>query len=253
MSRLFKPSRSRLAIANPTIEDALTAFLKKPLFFEAKAKTREDQRQVAIELLRSYIYYHGHKSLLADDQDLHDQFFQKKMPDHLGYHEIFGPAKIPQLLPGFLTFITYEITPVASQKFVQSTCLTIEELSLWLIRNGHIDGETGEEAAYRSAEAGRNLPRAMRALKRLHNEAQMASREEIRWTAEGESEKYKIVRLTSDLLYLENEDGETAGPIKISQKVKRDLEIGWEMHCSLVKPHGVWKITGLGGIFPRPG
>jgi hypothetical protein len=252
MSLLLDPaSDDALEIITPTIEDVLRAFSKKPLFFTTSV--RADERETAIELLRNYIYYHGPKSLSAADRDLHDRYFQKKMPNHRGYHEIFSPTKIPQLLPGFFTFLSFEITPVASQKFVQSTCLTVEELCLWLIKHGHLDAEVGEEAAYRSAEAARNLPRAMRALKRLHNEAQLDSGEEIRWTAEGESEKYQIVRLGSNMLWLENEDGERAGPIKISDKIKRDLEIGWEMHCSLVKVHSIWKIIGLGGIYARPG
>jgi hypothetical protein len=262
MSHLLKPSH--LDIAAPTIEDTLKRFLKTPLFFSGKfdqsgnhansRKVGADQRETTIELLQSYLYYHGHLSLSPGERRLYDSYSQRKMPDHRGYHQIFGPAKIPQLLPDFLTFLSYEITPVASQKFVQSTCMTLEELSLWLIKHRYIDAEVGEEAAFRAAEAGHNLPRAMRALKRLHSEAQALANidmgDEVRWTADGEAEKYKIVRLTSDFIWLETAGGERAGPIKISGKIKGDLEVGWEVHCSLVKLHGQWKIIGLGGIFP---
>lgn len=252
MSQLLDPCSDALPPEDsPTIEDALQAFLKTPFLFGAKVKAVE--RETAIELLASYVYYHGHKSLPPAGCRQLDQSFQKTTTAQLGFHQVFGPEKLPHLLPGFLTFLTYEIMPVASQKFVQSTAWTIEELFLWLIRAGHIGAEEGEEAAYRSSEAARNLPRAMRALKRLVTEAQVNSAEEIRWTTEGQSERYTIVRLASNMLWLQNPDGESAGPIKINEKIKRDLEIGWEMRGILVKLHGTWKIVGLGGIFPGPG
>jgi hypothetical protein len=92
----------------------------------------------------------------------------------------------------------------------------------------------------------------MRALRRLHREAQEWSDEEIRWTSEGESEKFKIVRLAPGAIWLQNDEGTRVGPLKISDKIKRDLEVGWEVHCSLIKLRSQWQLTGLGGIFPYP-
>jgi hypothetical protein len=181
-----------------------------------------------------------------------DQYFQLKVPAHRGFHQVFGPAKIPSLLPDFFCFMSYEISPVASQKFVQGTCRTMEDLMLWLTREGHIDTEIGEDSAFSCAEAARNLPRAMRALRRLHRETQEASREEIRWTGEGESDRFTIVRLTPGAIWLADDEGERVGPLKIGDKIKNSLELGWEIHCSLVKLRNHWRLTGLGGIYPYP-
>ena len=69
MSLLSEPaSDDVLEITSPTIEDVLRAFPMKPLFFTKSV--RADERETAIELLRSYIYYHGPKSLSAADRDL---------------------------------------------------------------------------------------------------------------------------------------------------------------------------------------
>jgi len=187
-------------IASPTMEETFKTFLKAPLY--CRSKTEAMDRENTIELLQSYACYHGHKSLSPRERSLLQRYLQRKAPEQCSYHQVFGPAKIPELLPDFFTFMAYEIVPVASQKFVQSTCLTIEELSLWLIKEGHISLEVGEEAAYRCAQAARDLPRAMRAVKRLFRDSQNESSEEIRWTGEGESEKYKIVRLASNFIWL---------------------------------------------------
>ncbi len=237
-------------IASPTIEDTLQDFLRAPLFVPVRAEA--EARETAIDLFRSYVYYHGHSGLSPTEQQLLERYFHLKVPEHRGFHQIFGPAKIPSLLPDFLCFLSCEISPVASQKFVVATCRTMEELMLWLTKEGHIDGETGERAAYDCAQAARNLPRAMRALRRLHREAQEWSDEEIRWTSEGESEKFKIVRLAPGAIWLQNDEGTRVGPLKISDKIKRDLEVGWEVHCSLIKLRSQWQLTGLGGIFPYP-
>ncbi len=239
-----------LDIASPTMEETFKAFLKAPLFY--RSKTEAMDRENTIEILQSYACYHGHKSLSSQDRSLLDGYQQREAVEQRGYHQLFGPGKIPELLPDFFTFMAYEIVPVASQKFVLSTCLTMEELCLWMIRENQINSDEGEEAAYRCAEAARNLPRAMRAVKRLYRDLQNESSEEIRWTSEGEAEKYKIVRLASNFIWLESEGGERCGPLKISDKIKSNLEVGWEIHCSLVKLHSQWKITGLGGIFPYP-
>jgi len=235
-------------IAKPTIEETLSDFLKDPLF--STDAIRADERETALELFRSYLYYHGRNYLSPGELALHDSFMQKAPPDHKGFHQIFGPAKIPQMVPPFLNFLARELTPVAAQKFISRTCSIVEELCLWLIKEGLALPEEAEDAACRAAAAASWLPRAMRALKRLHKDAQLETREEVRWTSGGESECYRIARLHSNMLWLENEEGETVGPITISAKIKTELEVGWEMHCNLIKRGGRWMIIGLGGIFP---
>jgi len=235
------------SVHSPSIEETLVAFVKEPLFFAAKL--RADQRATAVDLLRSYICYHGAAWLAAADENMEEQRRQLGPTGQRSLQHILSAEKIPLLLPGFFAFLSREISPVASQTFVKCACLAMEELSLWLIKNGHIDPEIGEEAAYHACQAGRNLPRAMRALKRLHQEAQLFSEQEVRWTAEGESEKYTIVRLAPKLLYLEDENGEKVGPVRISENTRRDLETGWELHCCLAQVQGRWILTGLGGIF----
>lgn len=241
-------AQKKLAIATPTLEEALNNFLKEPLF--CTGKIRADERETAVELLRSFVYYNGCHFLSPAERAFHDEHFNQAPPEHKGFHQIFGPAKIALLMLPFLDFMAREMAHVASQKFIIATCLSLEEFCLWLIKHGLLDPEIGEELAYSAAEASRNLPRAMRATKRLHQEAQAETSEEIRWLGLSESEHYRIARLHSNMLWLESEEGETIGPINVSARVKVDLEIGWEMHCSLIKRHNRWVIGGLGGVFP---
>jgi len=211
-------------IATLTIEDSLGNFLQDPLF--VTQNIRADERETALELLRSYMYYHGYNFLSPGERAMHDRYFQQAPPEHKGFHQIFGPAKIPHLVAPFLNFLARELTPVASQKFISATCQIVEELCLWLIKENLALEEEAEDAACRAAAAVNWLPRAMRALKRLHKEAQMETTEEVRWTAHGESECFRIARLHSNMLWLENEDGETVGPITISARAKVELEVG---------------------------
>jgi hypothetical protein len=245
---IVEPSRTE--IANPTLEDVFELFRKTHVFRNNSKEA--DQKDTTLELLTSFAYYHGHNCLSTADRSLLDKYQKKKVPEHRGFHQIFGPARLPDLVPDFLTFMAYEIAPVASQKFVQTTCRDLEDLCLWMLREGYLDLDPGEEAAYRCAQAGRNLPRAMRALKLLFREAQRFSSEEVRWTADGESEKYIIARLAPTQLWLEDDSGERIGPLAAGHKIKTNLEVGWIIHCSLGKEAGQWKITGLGGIFPYP-
>jgi len=248
MTQTFKVAEKKAE--GTTIEMVLRDFLQAstPLLHQA----RPDEREKSVDLLRSYICYHSHKVFSSSSPPLSVTYDPLAQVGQRGLHEILSPSMIPTLLPGFITFLTFEITPVASQRFVRAIGLTMEELTIWLIREGHIGLEEGEESAYRSSEAARNLPKAMRALKRLHRET-LEGREEAEttWSDAGELEHYTIARLAPGLLWLENESGRI-GPVKISEKVRIDLQAGWQIHCVVSRTNTAWQITGLGGIFPMP-
>ena len=245
---------TRYQVASPTIDQCLRDFLARPLYLPGRLKC--DDRESTIDMFKSYAFYHGHSSLSQEGrrllQEQQSQSHSQKTAVPQGYQHIFGPDKIPALLPEFFIFLSYEMTPVASQKFLRSVCLNLEELCLWLIREDLIDQDEGEEAGSLCRLAADNLPRAMRALRQIHKLAQAESQEEIRWTAEGESEIYTITRLASRFVWLESREGEKAGPIEVGEKARANLELGWEIHCSLIKLHSQWQIIGLGGIYPFP-
>ena len=229
-----------------TIEDSFKLFVANPLFAVTNVACHE--RETALDLLRSYICYNGGFALVADEAAILAHFCDLPYPERKAFHQLFTPVKIPLLIDGFISFLASEMMPVASQKFVRSVCQSVEEYCLWLVKHEYVELESGEEAAYRLAEAARELPKAMRALKRLHTDLYERQQDN---TAAPQIETFKIVKLGGDSLWLNDEDNQTIGPVKVGEKVRRELKIGWELRCSLLKRTDHWQIADLGGIRPR--
>ncbi|MBU6455492.1 MAG: hypothetical protein KGS72_27215 [Cyanobacteria bacterium REEB67] len=237
----------------PTLEktfaDYLAARARFPSCGPATAP-RADEREVAIDLLRSFAHHNGHRTL----SPLEAQEFQRQqqeangLQNYRGFEQIFGPSKIPPLIGDFIEFLSYDLYHDASQKFVRVTCQTLEDYCLWLTRHDLIDPADGEEAAFHLAELGRKLPRARRALRRLLEEAR--KRDET--TDDEPGQKYLIHELRNGLIWLEDIDGAVVGPIKVGEKNRRDLDRGWEIHCSLRRVHNYWLISAVGSIHPLP-
>jgi Sec-independent protein translocase protein TatA len=244
------------AIAAPTIEKTFTDYLAVRSSFPSHSisadSPRADEREIAIDMLRSFVHYNGHRALNPAEASKFQRQLQtaSDLKDYRGFEQTFGPNKLPALITSFIEFLTYDLYHQAGQRFVRVTCLTLEDYCLWLVRQNLIDPADGEEAACRLAELGRNLPRARRAMRRLLNEARKLELSENE--SDQPRQKYLIRHRRDGLLWLENEDGEVVGPVKVGEKNRRDLESGWEMDCSLTRVHNCWRISALGGIHPLP-
>ncbi len=240
-------------IASPTIEEVFGAFLadqRKRLKPKAYRQYEE-----TIDLLRENLNGYAHQSLSKLERTLFEKHFDAVGGSHREFCQVFGPDKIPQEVPGFLTWYLIRKV-VCDAAFTKAAARAAKELAQWLVEEGHVpQGETAEKIEEISVAAA-DLPRAEKA-------AGLLSEACLDWDgdpSELEDDDYldfdhfTVKKVEPGKLWLEycstGPKYTTVGPITVPKAASKLLESGWEIACALAKIRGRWRIVEGATVYP---
>jgi hypothetical protein len=226
-----------------TIDEALDAFLAEQRG-RLSANTLRNYEHV-VSLLRSSLNVYAYESL----DELEQKRWQKAFDagDEEAFTKLFGPEKIVDHLGGFLGYFMVRKV-MAGEGLLRASGTVTKRLASWLHEQGYISEDERADALERGGDAARELPRADRLGRLLHEEMQKTPRfdpddiPEEHWV----EDSLTIERVEPGELWFE--DG--IGPVRVSTEASDLAEVGWGVNIVLAQLRGEWRIAELGFVYP---
>lgn len=226
----------------PTIDQAMESFLSAK---RAATKRRAFRNYAEIvELLELSLNGSAYDSLDRFERRRWEQAFEAG--DEEAFTKLFGPDKIPPHLGAFLG--DFMIRKVAAPATLTAAAGPVtKELVEWLAAQGWIEATPLADAVERSEDAARDLPRAERLGRLLHEQAQ---RSRIDQDALADDDYVEdtlwIERVEPSALWFEGD----IGPVPVSSGAAKLAQPGWSMYVVLGRTAGTWHVLEVGNVCP---
>jgi hypothetical protein len=226
-----------------TIDEALGAFVAEQSE-RLGPKTLRNYEEVVF-LLRSSLNSYAYDSLDALERKRWRKAFDDG--DEEAFTRLFGPEKIVNHLGEFLGYFMVRKV-MASEDLLRASGTVTKKLAAWLHEQGYIGDEQRAEAARRGGDAGRDLPKAERLGRLLH--------EEMERTPPFDSQGVPDERWVEDFLTIERVEPGVLwfeggiGPVRVSKEASDLAEVGWGLNIVLAQLRGEWRIVELGFVYP---
>jgi hypothetical protein len=237
--------------ANPNIEQVLQEFLaeqKRRLKPAAFAKY-----DGVVDLFRSYLDGYGHDGLSRAESALFEKHYDAKGREHREFCQIFGPDKITESFGGFLGYFMIRKV-LAGEDLKRAAGTVTKKLSRWLAEMKYISSEASIEGAEEGAAAARDLPKAERAARIIHEDANRTALDPNAFNDDDyqDFDHYTIGKIAPGELWLDYYvgGGDRIGPVRIPEKASALLRPGWTVSCSLGRVRGRWVILEMGNVYP---
>ena len=120
--------KAQMTTAAPTIErtcaDYLAVRSSFPCHSASADSPRADERENAIDMLRSFVHYNGHRALSPAEASSFERQLQttSDLSDYRGFEQTFGPNKLPALIASCPFKIIGINTIVLPIKIVRMDC-----------------------------------------------------------------------------------------------------------------------------------
>lgn len=226
-----------------TIDEAFDAFLAEQRE-RLSPKTLRNYEEVVF-LLRSSLNGYAYDSL----DELEQKRWRKAFGagDEEAFTKLFGPEKVVEHLGEFLGyFMVRKVT--AGEDLLRASGTVTKKLAAWLHEQGYISEDQRADALERGGDAARELPRADRLGRLLHEEMEKTpyfDPDEVpdeHWI----EDFLTIARVEPGELWFE--DG--IGPVRVSKEGSDLAEVGWGVNIVLAQLRGEWRIVELGFVYP---
>lgn len=226
----------------PTIDQALASFLAEK---QAATKQRAFRNYSdIIDLLKSSLNGYAYDSLDGFERGRWETVFQAG--DEEAFTRLFGPDKIPPHLGEFLGYFMIRKVIVPTTLTAAAGRVT-RELVEWLAEQGWIEATAMADAVERSDDAARDLPKAERLGRLLHEEAQRSRIDQDALADEDYVEDYlTIERVEPTALWFEG----GIGPVPVSPAAARLAQPGWSINVVLGRKAGKWHVLEVGNVYP---
>jgi len=226
----------------PTIDQALESFLTakraatKPPAFRNYADI--------VDLLTHSLNGYAYDSLDRFERRRWEQAFEAG--DEAAFTRLFGPDKIPPHLGEFLGYFMIRKVIVPATLTAAAGRVT-KELVEWMAEQGWIEAAALADAVERSDDAARDLPRAERLGRMLHEQAQGTRIDQSALADEDYVEDTLwIERVDPRALWFEGD----IGPVPVSAAAAKLAQPGWSMYVVLGRTAGTWHVLEVGNVYP---
>jgi len=227
--------------AGPSIADLFAAFLADQRSRLAPRTWRKYESMV--ELLSDFLNGYGHQSLDPAERRLWEAVYEH---DEHAFVQLFGADKVADNLGGFLGH--FMIRKVAASEDLLRTAGTVtKKLALWLAQHGYLSVDDARGAAELGGDAARELPRAERLARLLHDHARRAPAD-----AAGDREVdfvedcLVIERVEPGVLWFERD----IGPVEVPEAASALAQPGWSLSVVLARRLGRWQLVDAGSVYP---
>ena len=234
-----------MKVANPTINEALAAFLagqKKAL----GAGTFRDY-EGAVSLLRHSLDGYAYQWLDRAEQ----AFWEKRWnaDEEAGsFCNTFGPEKIIPNLDEFLGYFMVRKV-IAGQDLLRAAGTVTKKLAAWLAEKGYAGAAEAGRAKALGRSAARDLPRA-EALSRIQYELGEGPAEG-RLVEEFEDDYAEIARVEPGRLWFHGTGGEPIGPVAVPRRASDLARVGWSVSALVLgRTRRGWRILEIGNVYP---
>ncbi|HKY31177.1 MAG TPA: hypothetical protein VJV23_01485 [Candidatus Polarisedimenticolia bacterium] len=231
-------------IASPTIAEVLEQFLEEQK--DRLAPRTWNQYDGIIQLLKSCLDGYGYQTLDKKDTALYERL-NGGTPE-INFCEIFGPGHI---LPSVGEFLGYFMVRkvIAGADTMRAAGTVTRKLAAWLGEKGYAEAKEAEEAGGRGKRAARELPRAEKLARMLHD-----------WTGGGSDpgrsaveDHFVVTRVETDKnrMWVEGMmDGRELGPIEVPERITRHLVPGWSISGIVGRKGKSWRLVEAWNVYP---
>lgn len=226
----------------PTIDEALAAFLAA----KQAAVTANAFRRYAdiVDLLKLSLNGYAYDTLNRFERRSWEKAVEDG--DEAAFTKLFGPDKIPEHLGEFLGYFMIRKVTVPAELTAAAGRVT-KELVEWLAEQSWIQAAAVADAVERSDDAGRDLPRAERLGRLLHEQARRTRIDQSALADEDYVEDYlAIERVEPSALWFEGD----IGPVPVSAAAARLAQPGWSINLALGRKGGKWHLLEVGNVYP---
>lgn len=235
-----------MKVANPTINEALAAFLAE----QQKALSARTFRDYegAVSLLRHSLDGYAYQWLDEAEQALWQQRWNAD-EEAGSFCNNFGPEKIIPNLDEFLGYFMVRKV-IAGQELLRAAGTVTKKLAAWLEEKGYAGAAETRRAKALGRSAARDLPRA-EALRRILYELTEVP-PEGRLLEEFEDDYAEIARVEPGRLWFQGTDGESIGPVAVPRRATELATVGWSVSAlALGRTRRGWRILEVGNVYPR--
>ncbi|ABK17456.1 hypothetical protein [Syntrophobacter fumaroxidans] len=229
-------------VADPSVEDVLTEFLKDQ---QRRLRTRTYHRyEEVIDLLRHCLNGYGYHDLdNSSEVALYEKLYFQK---NLEFCFIFGPDKILPSLGNFLNYFMIRKV-MASEALLQATGTVVKKLIKWLEDRGYVDREQALRSTRIASEAARELPAAERLARLLYEYAQHHAPRY--WTSELD-DYFTIEKVSAGVLLLSGAGSSGLVEVRVPKEITDHCRVGWQVNLLLGKTRNGWCILETGNVYP---
>lgn len=229
----------------PTISPTISALLEEFQLEQQRRLAPRTFRNYAdiIGLLRDCLNGYGHQALAPDQRDRWEAAVDDD-PD--AFVHLFGAEELVANLGEFLNYFMIRKV-MASEDLLRSAGTVTRKLVGWLGERQLIDTATAAAAAERAADAARDLPKADRLARILHDHAAHTDIEVDDVSDDDYLEDYLMVeRMEPGQLWFEG----GVGPVAVPTAATDLAQPGWSINVVLARTGATWHLLDVGNVYP---
>jgi hypothetical protein len=226
---------------SPNIDTVLVEFLAEQ---EQRLAPRTYRNYAeVVSLLRHCLNSYGHQSLDDAERSRLDDAYDT---DDEAFVHLFGPEKIADNLGEFLGYFMVRKV-MAGEELLRAAGTVTKKLAKWLGERAYLDPHGVDIAVDRGSAALRDLPRAEKLSRLLHEQARMTSINVHELSDEDYIEDYLMIeRVEPGAIFF---DG-GIGPVTVTTAASDNAEAGWSVSIVLGRVGKSWQVIGVGNVYP---
>jgi hypothetical protein len=225
----------------PNIDTVLLEFLAEQEQRLAP-RTYRNYAEVA-SLLRHCLNSYGHQSLDDAERSRFDDAYDS---DDEAFVHLFGPEKITDNLGEFLGYFMIRKV-MAGEELLRAAGTVTKKLAKWLGERGYLDPHGVDIAVDRGSAALRDLPKAEKLSRLLHEQACRTSINVHELSDDDYIEDYLMIeRVEPGAIFF---DG-GVGPVTVTTAASDIAEAGWSVSIVLGRVGKSWQVIGVGNVYP---
>jgi hypothetical protein len=237
-----------MEVADPTIEEAFSEFVAERT--TSTGPTKAKQYEAIIEFMSGYLDGYAYESLSPAESEFWRARWDEDEEAN-SFCRTFGPEKILQAVGPFLDWFVIRKV-MGPQWIAEAAGPVVSDLVDWLERNSYAGGADVDEAKSRAALASRDLPRSDRLGSLLYEETEMKLGGTVLEDRDLEPELITVNRVEPGSIWLETEEGEVIGPVRVPKEASDLAEVGWGVTAAhLVRTADGWHLVEIGNVYPN--
>jgi hypothetical protein len=225
----------------PNIDTVLLEFLAEQ---EQRLAPRTYRNYAeVVSLLRHCLNSYGHQSLDDAERSRFDDAYDS---DDEAFVHLFGPEKITDNLGEFLGYFMIRKV-MAGEELLRAAGTVTKKLAKWLGERGYLDPHGVDIAVDRGSAALRDLPKAEKLSRLLHEQACRTSINMHELSDDDYIEDYLMIeRVEPGAIFF---DG-GVGPVTVTTAASDIAEAGWSVSIVLGRVGKSWQVIGVGNVYP---
>ena len=205
-------------------------------------RTYRNYAEVA-SLLRHCLNSYGHQSLDDAERSRFDDAYDS---DDEAFVHLFGPEKITDNLGEFLGYFMIRKV-MAGEELLRAAGTVTKKLAKWLGERDYLDPHGVDIAVDRGSAALRDLPKAEKLSRLLHEQACRTSINVHELSDDDYIEDYLMIeRVEPGAIFF---DG-GVGPVTVTTAASDVAEAGWSVSIVLGRVGKSWQVIGVGNVYP---